>query len=55
VIQPRQIPGLSFDDLAHRLFDIGRLAPVDLHQRGIGRFRFLMKTLENVCDQAAAE
>jgi hypothetical protein len=55
VIQPRQILGLSLDNLAHRLLDSGRLALEGLHQRRIGRVRFLMKTLENLRDRAAAE
>ncbi len=54
-VQSCQILGLSFDDLSHRLFDIGHLARVGLHQRRIGRFRFLMEALENFRDRAAAE
>jgi hypothetical protein len=55
VIQPRQILVLSLDNLAHRLLDIGHLACEGLHQRRIGRVRFLMQALENFCDRAAAE
>jgi hypothetical protein len=55
VIQPRQIAGLSFDNLSHRLFDIGHLARKGLHQRRIGCFRLPMKAFENFCGRAAAE
>jgi hypothetical protein len=55
VIQPRQIPGLSLDNPTHRLFDSGHLALERLHQRRIGRLRFLMKASENFRDQTAAE
>ena len=37
------------------VLDVGPLAHRRLHQRGIGRFRFLMQALENVRDRAAAE
>jgi hypothetical protein len=46
-IEPRQIAGLSLDNLPHRLFDIGHLAREGLHQWRIGRFRFLMKAFQN--------
>ena len=55
VIQPCQILVLSLDDLSHRLFDIGHLAREGLHQRRIGRFRFVMQALESFRDRAAAE
>jgi hypothetical protein len=55
VIQPRQILVLSLDNLVHRLLDIGYFSFVGLHQRCIGRVRFLMKTLENFRHEAAAE
>jgi len=55
VIEPLQIRGLGFDELADHLFVAGRLVREGLRQRCVGRFRFLMKTLEHLGDRAAAE
>ncbi|WP_415023519.1 hypothetical protein [Bradyrhizobium sp.] len=51
----RQISGLGFDELADGLLQIGPFARMSLHQRRIGDIRFVMKTLESVGDETAAE
>lgn len=48
MIEPLQVPGFGFNYLDEHLFRVGRLARIGLRQRRIGRFRFLMKALENL-------
>jgi hypothetical protein len=55
VIDRYQVTAFGRNELADHLVSVTRLIRAGLHQRRVGDFGFLVKTMKDICDKSVAE